>query len=66
MTTILDVLTSIRSHPNHVSSSIIDTTDHIKTETRDTNIDIIRAKFNREGDVRDIHLVINRDRKSVV
>jgi hypothetical protein len=61
MTTILDVLTSIRSHPNHVSSSIIDTTDHIKTETRDTNIDIIRAKFNREGDVRDIHLVINRE-----
>jgi hypothetical protein len=61
MTTILDILTSIRSHPNHVSSSIVDTTDHIKTETCDTSIDIIRAKFNRENDVRDIHLVFNRE-----
>jgi hypothetical protein len=61
MTTITDVLTSIRSHPNHVSSSIIDTTPHIVTETQDNNIDTIRATFNKDGDIRDVNLVINKE-----
>ena len=61
MTTISDVLASIKLHPNHVSSSIVDTTDHIITETRDTSIDIIRATFNKDGDVRDINLVFDRE-----